>query len=299
MKKIYLLFFSLFTWAAVFSQTITISGQCITGSITATLSGTEAGKNYYIGSGTIAGFPGTGLSIYWIGAPDNVWVIAFDGQPFYFNTCNTTIPPGTSPNICQWELVPGNPACTGGPLVITGAVILPVTYLDFTATAGEQSVLLNWSTSQEINNIGFSVERSPDGQSWQQIGFVAGAGNASVVTHYSYTDASAGAGINYYRLRQQDVDGRTSYSKVVTANLQASTQFKVADNPGNGIYKITMAGAAGITSLRVTDATGRVVTQQQITGSTTILDISRMAPGGYWLRMQKGPDHTTVKLIKL
>ena len=130
MKKFYLLTLCLCIGMSIFSQTIVISGQCISGNITATVAGTEAGKPYYTGTGTILGFPNIQLAIYWMAAPENLWVIAFDGQPFYTNPCNTPIPPGTSPNICQWEFLAGNPACPGPPLSETGAVILALTLTD-------------------------------------------------------------------------------------------------------------------------------------------------------------------------
>lgn len=300
MKKLYLiLLLCLCVSVQSFSQTIVISGQCITGNITATQAGTEAGRPYYTGTGTILGFPSTQLAIYWIGAPDNVWVIAFDGQPFYQNPCNTNIPPGTTPNVCAWSFISGNPACTGTPLSVTGAVIVPVTLTSFTATPSAGNVLLHWSTSQESNNRGFTVERSADGQTWTDLGFVAGAGTTASVSNYNYTDALPGNGTNFYRLRQQDMDGRVTYSDIATASISSNRFFTISDNPGKGLYKLSMQPGQGMVELDVTDAAGKSILRQKTNLANPVIDISRQAPGMYWLRIKTNNNQSTIKLVKL
>lgn len=300
MKKIYLLFACLFIYTATFAQTITVGGQCMTGTITLNFSENINGKPAYEGTGTVMGTPGIAVSIYWIGAPDNVWVIAFDGQPYFQNTCNTAIPPGTSPQICGWTTIPGGPSCTGPtPLTVTGAVVLPVTLTSFTAIAAKNTVALQWSTAQEINNRGFTIERSADGQNWADIGFVNGAGNTAAETNYRFTDNAPYKGINYYRLRQEDLDGRNSFSAIATANVKGGNLFTISDNPGNGRFKLNTPATTGVMEMTVTDATGRVVLNQKTSAGNQVIDISRQAPGVYWLRVQKGTELATVKLIKL
>lgn len=299
MKKFYLLLVAVFFYAATYSQTIVLSGQCLSGSITLTFVGNENGKPAYVGSGTVMATPGVALSVSWIGAPDNVWVISFDGQPYYSNPCNTSIPPGTSPNICPWSFVSGNPACTGTPLVVTGDVVLPVTFTQFIASSSATSVLLAWKTAQESNNRGFTIERSADGQHWTDLGFVAGTINASTISAYQYIDNLPLTGINFYRLRQEDLDGRVTYSDVVTATFRGKKFFAISNNPGNGIYKLTIQPGAGITELSVTDASGKTILLEKSGIANPVIDISRQAPGIYWLRVKKGNELETVKLIKL
>ncbi len=299
MKQIYLILIALFAFSTTFSQSITVSGQCISGTITASYVFDEAGKPAYAGSGTVAGLPNTALSIFWIGAPDNIWVIAFDGQPFFQNACNTPIPPGTSPNICAWTVVPST-SCTGGAaLAVAGAVVLPVTLTEFTAVAAGTKVGLQWRTSQETNNRGFTLQRSADGLAWNDVGFVQGAGNASTPTQYRYTDVSPYPGINFYRLRQEDIDGRISFSDIATATINSNQFFSISNNPGNGIYKLTMPASNDLLQILVTDATGKLVVSSRTKVGNQVLDISREAPGVYWLLVKKGNVQTGVKLIKL
>ncbi len=303
MKNLYLLLLCFILFKTGNSQTVVVGGQCITGNITLTFGGTEAGKPYYEGVGTVLGQPNTIIQIYWIGAPDNVWVIAFDGQPYYENACNTMVVPGVSPNICPWTVVPGNsPACTGAaPLSVTGAVILPVTLSNFTATVqNNNKVLLQWTTQQETNNKGFTVQRSTDGQVWNDVSFVSGVGNSSSVSNYTFTDIAPANAVNYYRLRQEDFDGKTSYSPIVTAIIDNARFFTVANNPGNGIYQVNIIAAGNeLTEMQVIDAGGKVILQKRTTLRNETIDLSRQAPGVYWLRVKKGNEQNGVKLIKL
>ncbi len=271
----------------------------MSGNITLTYVTDIDGKPAYLGTGTVAGNPNTEVTIFWIGAPDNIWVLAFDGQPYFSNPCNTPIPPGTAPTICAWVPVPGQDCLGATPLSISGAVVLPVGFTNFRATAGTNSVQLNWTTSQETNNRGFSVQRSADGLVWTDIGFVAGAGNSNTASNYQYTDRAPATGINFYRLRQQDYDGQTSVSVVVTATISSSTFFTLSDNPGRGLYQLKMPATAERLQLLVTDATGRVLYQAQTTAGNQVIDISRQAPGVYWLLIKKGNSETGLKLIKL
>ena len=232
LKKIYIL--SIFIVSIIFNapaQTVNIGGQCMSGSITLPYLQDVAGKNAYVGSGTVMGISDVSIAVYWIGAPDNVWVIAFEGQPYFFSTCNTDIPPGTANPSCSWTAV-GGTSCTGAqPLSVTGNVVLPVGLTDFSATAHDQKSILEWHTAQEQNNRGFYVERSPDGTNWTVIGFVAGAGNSNTPKAYSFTDVAPAKGNNFYRLRQEDIDNRQKFSAIAKVSFSNATDIIVTNNP--------------------------------------------------------------------
>ena len=92
----------------------------------------------------------------------------------------------------------------------------PVEWLNFTAERRSATeVALQWTTAVEENNQGFFLERSFDGQNFQEIDFVAGAGNTTQPVHYNRPDNQATPDRLYYRLRQMDFDGRVNFSNVV------------------------------------------------------------------------------------
>ncbi|MEL7339861.1 MAG: sialate O-acetylesterase, partial [Bacteroidota bacterium] len=91
---------------------------------------------------------------------------------------------------------------------------LPVELLSFDAKALAASVELNWITVTEKNNAHFEIQRSLEGQPWQNIGLVAGAGDSDQQIRYAFADDAPQEGINRYRLKQVDFDGGFSLSPV-------------------------------------------------------------------------------------
>lgn len=176
---------------------------------------------------------------------------------------------------------------------------LPVKFAGFTARRQGQQVLLNWSTATEQNNKGFGVEHSSDGRSWQQIGFVAGAGNSSSLQQYSYADAAA-AGTVYYRLKQVDLDGKTAYSQVLTvkaAGVRAAVQ--VYPNPARGQVYVQAEQLAGTARYEVVQMGGQTVAQGtlQLGAQPAKLDLSRLAPGQYMLRISLDGTSYTDRVV--
>ena len=108
--------------------------------------------------------------------------------------------------------------------------ILPVNFISFTGRLADNKALLNWSTATEINNKGFEVEKSRDGQLFTGIGFVPGTSNSSGVNTYQYTDTKIVSGATYYRLKQTNLDGSFTYSPIIRLDF---SQFKwtVFGNP--------------------------------------------------------------------
>lgn len=91
---------------------------------------------------------------------------------------------------------------------------LPVELMRFTGRPAPFGALLEWETASEHENIGFAVERSEDGISFRQIGFVSGLGDNDHTQQYRFEDREPG-GTRYYRLRQADADGSEYLSDVV------------------------------------------------------------------------------------
>jgi hypothetical protein len=92
---------------------------------------------------------------------------------------------------------------------------LPVELISFTADCNSKAVDLIWQTASETNNAGFVVEKSNDAKIFSQIGFVNGAGNSNSLSTYVFTDNSPSNLKSYYRLKQVDTDGKSTYSNIV------------------------------------------------------------------------------------
>lgn len=167
--------------------------------------------------------------------------------------------------------------------------LLPVELISFSAQAVEQSVVLDWVTSVELNNEGFAVERSGDGVSWIQLAFVAGQGTSSVVNAYRYIDPSPLSGTNYYRLKQLDFDGQWEYSDLRSIDFVIPAQHKIQlfPNPASESVTIQLPDNGRGYRLALSNALGQIVweTQTPVERSQKIrFSDHQLAPGIYWLK---------------
>ena len=118
---------------------------------------------------------------------------------------------------------------TESPFAQPANFTLPITLVSFSAAKAGTEVKLNWLVSSETNAKGYDVERSSgNGAAFTLIGNVA-ANNSG---KYSSTDASPLSGVNYYRLKMVDVDGKFKYSEVRTVLFDGTTVlFDIYPNP--------------------------------------------------------------------
>jgi hypothetical protein len=300
MKKIFYVSFILFFATSLNAQTVIVSGQCITGTVTLNSIGNIDGKPAYESTGTVEGIDGIQIDVYWL-TPDNIWVLAFDGQPYFQNPCDITMPPATGGTTCVWSAVEGQ-TCTGAdPLVINGTGTLAVKLTNFVAKATDKEVDLSWQTATEINNKGFEIERSADGIVWNKIGFVNGSLNSSGVKDYHFVDANPLSGNVFYRLVQVDIDNKTSYSAIVSVKFLRSDFYYVTNNPGNGLYKLHVETPDNEKiNISVIDMSGkRILNRIYSSPGDKTIDITNYSAGIYLLQIQKGRDLFTEKLIKL
>jgi hypothetical protein len=178
-------------------------------------------------------------------------------------------------------------------------VTLPVKLLSFDAEKKDQATLLTWRTAQEENSQHFVIERAADANRFVPIGTVAAAGSTNSITNYSFTDTHPMDGVNYYRLKQVDIDGHFTYSKTIPVNFGSPDKMLVSPNPANNQLNIRLPKNKRYSSLSITDVAGRIVLQQTITGSTVSipLDIQRLPKGWYVLAIT-GDDSQQQTFLK-
>ena len=177
---------------------------------------------------------------------------------------------------------------------IVPSVPLPIDLLSFEAVANNSSVNLFWSTSSEINNSYFIVERSKDGYYWGDILEVEGAGNSSTILEYEDIDYEPLQGTSYYRLRQVDFDGEFTYSQIEAVNFKNDNQNAIIAYPNPAKDIITFVG--NIDSYMIYNVIGQNV-QLEVNflskeNSLLKLDVSRLSSGVYVLKTK---DNKTCK----
>lgn len=114
---------------------------------------------------------------------------------------------------------------------------LPVELSSFTGEAEGRSNLLQWKTATEKNNSHFELERSTNGEEWEKISTVNGAGTTLHQQFYRYYDSNFEHAVNYYRLRQVDYDGAERLSDIVAIDNSTRTKTleKIVNTMGQKI----------------------------------------------------------------
>ena len=103
---------------------------------------------------------------------------------------------------------------------INCVTLLPVELKHFNATLQDGTVVLNWSTITELNNDYFTIDHSIDGENWENIATVNGAGTTQESQTYQVYDMNPTPDVNYYRLTQTDTDGKEKVYDIITINNQ-------------------------------------------------------------------------------
>ncbi|MCU0421985.1 MAG: T9SS type A sorting domain-containing protein [Bacteroidia bacterium] len=171
--------------------------------------------------------------------------------------------------------------------------VLPVKLLSFTAQMKSGRNELFWATSNEVNNYGFEIQKSSDGDNFETIGFVKGAGNSSQIMNYSFVDENNTSA--YYRLKQIDFDGEFEYSKIVALN---QTEIDIALTPNPFSNSLVVSGSGNINSIEIIDGTGKTCAYQEVNGMQSTINTESLNSGVYLIRVSN--DYTTVtkRIIK-
>ena len=191
------------------------------------------------------------------------------------------------------------------PASVGGVGSLPVKLLDFVGY-GEGSINhLKWQTAQEIDNDGFDVQRMNVAGDYESIGIVKGAGNSTVIQEYSLDDTKPLQGENYYRLKQRDIDGKFTYSNIISINTTNDIAMGLSVYPVPATDFLTISinnSVATSATVTLTDIIGTVVyegpleIQAGVTKSQ--LDISNLAAGQYFVRLSSGGVNKAFHIIK-
>jgi hypothetical protein len=110
---------------------------------------------------------------------------------------------------------------------------LPVELISFTATAEENNVHLEWSTSTESNNFGYEIERKFGNGNFISAGFINGKGTKTSRTDYLFTDKDLQPGNYSYRLKQVDFNGNFEYSSEINVSVSVPGEYVLYQNYPN------------------------------------------------------------------
>jgi len=222
------------------------------------------------------------INVTWTPTPGSTYIINYDGF---------------GGEVCDYQYQITN----------TAPIVLPVELLEFQAVKNNSVVDVNWKTQTETNNNYFTVQRSRNSKTFEDIGTVVGAGNSIKVNSYVFNDIRPYlSGISYYRIKQTDFNGKYSFSNISVVNYSDTDPlFTIIPNPteksADIVFNCFEDGGIGL--LKIMDLNGRVILDKEITCSkgnnVSSIDLSEQPKGMYFVTLRVNEKLHTSKLVKM
>ena len=159
---------------------------------------------------------------------------------------------------------------------------------------------IHWKTATETNNNYFIVQKSTNGRTWENIDRIEGAKNATQISSYKFDDRTPYLGTSYYRIKQVDIDGKTTYSeiKALDINTLEHIDIHVSPNPTTGLF-IIKGEQIAVADIAIFDIHGKDVTalaKIQDEQNEIHVDLESLNDGVYILKIK---DTVCVKIDKI
>ncbi len=159
---------------------------------------------------------------------------------------------------------------------------LPVSLTNFTANVSRDKVFAEWSTTSEINNDYFTLERSQSLAKWEVVTQVKGSGNSTEVLFYQAIDNHPISGLSYYRLRQTDYDGQSTLSKIKKVNYRTE-KIPIYPNPADQQLTIEISEAEDHNIILLDPRGRKIECSLKGSGNKVTLDMTDVSAGIYFL----------------
>ena len=174
---------------------------------------------------------------------------------------------------------------------------LPVTLVNFKAVAETyNNIILKWTTVSEKNNDFFTLEHSKAGHTFKEVSRINGAGNSNSPVQYQHIHQGLSTGIHFYRLKQTDYDGTSTYSSVIKANVLQSNKttknISLFPNPFTEHFTVEFEAELNQNiSVNLVSMDGKILTSQKHlaesgTNSVVIVPPPHIPKGNYLIQVR-------------
>jgi hypothetical protein len=167
---------------------------------------------------------------------------------------------------------------------------------------------LKWSTASEMNVSHFGIERSTDGSNFSDAGTVFAYGNTTVESDYMFADniSNVQSSVIYYRLRSEDVDGKTQYSeiRIIRNNKQTNNSIAIATYPNPVTNELRITIPANWQNKKavyeIITLNGQVIKKNETSNSsqTETVNVSSLTAGIYFVRVSCEGQTAQQKIVK-
>jgi hypothetical protein len=174
---------------------------------------------------------------------------------------------------------------------------LPVKLTQWDAIAVNGKVKLQWKTATETNTSAYVVERSADGINYTVVTTVKARGNSQSEAGYNAEDSHPLVGKSYYRLKMTDLDGKFEYAPVRTVVITATSEIKILSNPVQSTLQL-QASFEGSAEYLVVNTSGQVVDKGKLSAGRSSINVTALARGNYWIRININGEPISLSFIR-
>jgi len=191
-------------------------------------------------------------------------------------------------------------------IVFKNATVLPVTISSVKAGQHNNGVTVEWKVANEINMLGYEVEKSTSSTVFTSSYSVKVNGSNNVNNTYNWFDVNATQGNNFYRIKSIGNNGEVIYSAVVkvTINNSKTSSLKIYPNPvTNNTINLQLANQPiGNYLLKLTNNIGQTIysTNMQINSTYSTLSINipgKLTSGVYNLEVNTPDNKTSAQTV--
>jgi hypothetical protein len=197
-----------------------------------------------------------------------------DNAVFNFN-CSISLSTNSATALTQVNNSANWSKADGTAYTLPNSCPLPVELLNFQAQNTEGGTLLTWQTASEKDNKGFHIQHSNDGKVFENLGFVKGFGTTLQSQNYSFIDDKPLKPIAYYRLKQEDYDGKIDYSNIIAVQYKGVSKVKIYPTLSSGELRVD-----GANSFVITNANGLSVFTQSFNNKNSFI-LPHLSSGMY------------------
>lgn len=175
-------------------------------------------------------------------------------------------------------------------------VNFPVKLKEFRARKEQQTAILEWISSEELNTNRFDVQRSANGKLWTTIASVPAMGESKTQIAYEAADTDPLSGENLYRLHMIDNDGTSAYSSIRSLTFEFQDVL-VYPNPAKDVLHIKSNDWSKIHRITIRNDKGEQL-YHSTTSSGGLIDLTPFYAGLYIVEVTKfSGDTATFRIV--
>lgn len=168
----------------------------------------------------------------------------------------------------------------------TGTCVLPIELVNFNVQCRSNNLVeVNWTTQTEYNNDFFTIEKSEDGENWNEIANIKGAGNSSSEKNYTYKYQDNIKALTYFRLKQTDFDRNSKYSQIMAmngCNVKGKGLLVIFPNPAS--TEVVLNTDTEGMGVEIYNLLGINVASYTLERGDNKIDVSSLPNGTYYLK---------------